>query len=232
MIFIKNHSFGVLFIITIVFIIVPELGSNNKSERIVTNLSNFMGGFFLKRIFIAVIALLLVTSISNIAFAHSHLEGSNPADGDVVTESLNEITLNFDGGIEQGSSLEITSLDGQAVEVQEITIVEDTLTATVANPLPNAEYQVDWSIMSADGHSLEGEFAFTVNAPVPVEEETEAPSETTEEIEDTELPEQSTENQESAENGAEESTSMTIIWVILFVVLVAGGALYFTKRKK
>ncbi len=192
-----------------------------------------MGGFFLKRIFIAVIALLFLTSISNTAFAHSHLEGSNPADGDVVTESLNEITLEFDSGIEQGSSVEITSLDGQAVEVQEITIAEDTLTATVANPLPNGEYQVDWSIMSADGHALEGEFAFTVNAPVSAEEETEEPIVTSEELD--ELPEQSTEDQESAasENDVEEeSSSMTTILVILVVALVAGGAFYFIKRKK
>ena len=74
---------------------------------------------------------------------------------------------------------------GKQIEVQDIIIGEGTLTGTVAEPLPNDDYQVNWSIISADGHPLEGEFSFTVNAPVSetVEEVTEEPSETTESAE-------------------------------------------------
>lgn len=97
----------------------------------------------MKRIFTAVAATFLATSISTNAFAHSHLGGSNPADGDVVTEPLNEIVLEFDGQIEQGSFIDVTTTEGQAVELQEIIIGEGTLTGTVAEPLPNDEYQVN-----------------------------------------------------------------------------------------
>ena len=185
----------------------------------------------MKRIFTAVAAVLLAMSISTSAFAHSHIGGSNPADGDVVTEPLKEIVLEFDGQIEQGSFIDVTTTEGQAIELQEIIIGEGTLTGTVAEPLPNDEYQVNWSIISADGHPLEGEFSFTVNAPVPesVEEVTEEPSETTESAE------QSTEDQEAAASADEvekESSSMTVILIVLLVVIVAGGFFLLTKRKK
>ncbi|MDF1508997.1 copper resistance protein CopC [Robertmurraya sp. DFI.2.37] len=183
----------------------------------------------MKRFFIALIAFLFVTSISNNAFAHSHLESSNPADGEVVTEALNEIVLDFDGGIEQGSFLEVTTTDGQAVELQDTLIDEDKLTAVAAETLTNGEYQVTWSVISADGHSLDGEFSFTVDAPEMVEEEV------TEEDSGTETSEQSVDNEEldSTETSDEkESSSLTIVFVVLAIVLVAGGLIYFTKRKK
>lgn len=190
-----------------------------------------LGGVILKRIFTVTTAILLTMSISTSAFAHSHLEGSNPADGDIVTEPLNEIVLEFDGQIEQGSFIDVQTTKGQAIELQEIIIGDGTLTGTVAEPLPNDEYQVNWSIISADGHPLEGEFSFTVNASVPesVEEVTEEPSETTESAE------QSTEDQENvatADEVEKESSSMTVILIVLLIVIVAGGFFLLTKRKK
>lgn len=190
-----------------------------------------LGGVILKRMFTVTAAILLTMSISTSAFAHSHLEGSNPADGDIVTEPLNEIVLEFDGQIEQGSFIDVQTTKGQAIELQEIIIGDGILTGTVAEPLPNDEYQVNWSIISADGHPLEGEFSFTVNASVPesVEEVTEEPSETTESAE------QSTEDQENvatADEVGKESSSMTVILIVLLIVIVAGGFFLLTKRKK
>jgi copper resistance protein C len=189
-----------------------------------------------KRIFIAAVIFLLAMSISTSAFAHSHLEGSNPADGDVVTEPLSEIVLEFDGQIEQGSFMDVTTEEGQAIELQEIIIGEGTLTGTMAEPLPNNKYQVNWNIMSADGHPLEGEFSFTVNAEVP--ETGEEPVKTTEAVEDegiTESTEPPTEGQES-ETSANEvdqgSSSMTVILIILLVVIVIGFFILLIKRKK
>ena len=68
----------------------------------------------MKRIFTAAAAILLAMSISTSAFAHSHLSGTNPADGEVVTEPLQEIVLEFDGEIEQGSFIDVTTTSGEA----------------------------------------------------------------------------------------------------------------------
>ncbi|AXI10947.1 copper resistance protein [Oceanobacillus sp. 143] len=192
----------------------------------------------MKRIFTAAVAALLTMFISTNVFAHSHLGGSKPADGDVVTEPLNEIVLEFDGQIEEGSFIDLTTTEGQAVEIQEFIIGDGTLTGTLAEPLANDEYLANWSIISADGHPLEGEFSFTVNAAVPdsVEEEAEEPGET-ETVEDektTESAEQSTEEETSASASEveEDPSSMTVTLIVLLVVIAAVGFFLLSKRKK
>nr|WP_304214914.1 copper resistance protein CopC [Fredinandcohnia onubensis] len=191
----------------------------------------------MKRIFTALTAILLAMTISNSVFAHSHLEGSNPADGETITEPITEISLEFDGKIEQGSFIEVTTTSGQAVELQDIMIGEGILTGTVSEPLANDDYQVKWSIMSADGHPLEGEFSFTVNAPVTEtdEEVAEEPSETPEAVEDTTGEEkQSTESQEEASSDEvkEESSYTTVILIGLLIVIIVGGFFLITKKRK
>lgn len=175
-------------------------------------------------------AVILAMTFSHSAFTHSHLDGSNPADGEVVTETLNEIILEFDGKIEEGSFIELASTSGQAFEIQDIFIGEGTLTGTVAEPLPNNDYQVNWSIVSADGHPLNGEITFTVNAPV-----SEAEKEVSEEAsETTETDNQSTESQEETATDEEEDESSftTIMIIVLLMVIIAGGLFFFIKKRK
>lgn len=185
----------------------------------------------MKRLFIAAAVTLFALSISTSAFAHSHVSGSNPADGEVVTEPLQEITLEFDGDIEQGSYIDVTTTSGKRIDVQEITIGEGSLTGTLAEPLPNDDYQVNWSIISADGHPLEGEFTFAVDAPVSetVEEGTEESAETDEAVDQTTEDQENTAAADEVEN---ESSSMTVILIVLLVVIVAGGLFFLIKRKK
>ncbi len=194
----------------------------------------------MKRLFIIIVSVLLAMSISTSVFAHSHLGGSSPADGEVVTEPLTEITLEFDGHIEQGSFIGVTTTEGQAIELQEIIIEGDTLTGVVAQPLSNDGYRVNWNIISADGHPLEGEFSFTVDAEVQeiVEEETVEPTEKEEEAEGEEIIESTEEKTEdqasviSAEDGEQGSSSMTIVLVGLIVILVIGAFFLFRKKGK
>ena len=196
------------------------------------NIVEILGGITMKRIFIAIVAVLAAMTISTTsAFAHSHLGGSNPADGDVVSEPLNEVVLEFDGQIEQGSFIDVKTAKGKEIKLEDIIIGEGTLTGTVAEPLPNDEYQVNWSIISADGHPLEGEFSFTVNVPVSetVEEEPEKPSETTKPAEQ---PTEDKEQAAAAEDVAKESSSMTVILIVLLVIIVVAGFYFLTKRKK
>lgn len=184
---------------------------------VIITIKESFGGFILKHIFTAVVTALLVMSLTTSVFAHSHLGSSNPADGDVITEPLNEIVLNFDGQIEKGSFIDVTTTSGQTIESQEIIIGEGTLTGTFAEPLPNDAYQVNWSIISKDGHPLEGSFSFTVNTPgsESVEKVTKEPSETT----------------NAAEEGEKESSSTTIILILVLVILAVGGFFFLTRRK-
>lgn len=189
----------------------------------------------MKRIFTAAFTLLLAIILSNSAFAHSHFGGSNPADGDIITEPLYEIILNFEGEIEQGSFIDVTTTSGQFIELQDTIIGEGTLTGTVDKPLPNDEYQVNWSIISVDGHPLEGDFSFTVNTPISESEEnvTEKSPETTDAV--VETTEQSTEVPETSSMDEEEekgSSPTVVILIVLLGILVASGLFFLIKRKK
>ncbi|WP_067727585.1 copper resistance CopC family protein [Oceanobacillus damuensis] len=189
----------------------------------------------MKRFYIAMSVFLLTLSISTSAYSHSRFEESNPADGDILTETLNEIVLEFEGEIEQGSFIDVKTIDGKSIELQEVMISGSTLTGVIDEPLVNDEYQVNWSIVSADGHPLEGGFSFIVNAPVSEFEEeiTEAPSETDEEaVSEVETTAVDQEEAGPAEELETESSSMETILIVLLVVLGAGGSFILTKRKK
>ena len=97
------------------------------------------------------------------AFAHTHLESSSPENGQVVTEELREISLTFGGEIEKLSTFELSNTEGQSIPVESITVGEEQMTGTLTNPLENGNYTVDWKIVGADGHPIEGEFTFSVN---------------------------------------------------------------------
>ncbi len=193
-----------------------------------------LGGNTLKRLIATAAAVLLSTTLSYHAFAHSNFGESTPADGQVVTEPLNEITIQFDGQIEQGSFIEVTTSSGQAVELQDIIAGDGILTGTIAEPLPNNDYHVNWSIISADGHPLDGEFSFTVNVPA-AEIKEEVPKEATGALEETtEATNKSNEAQEEAvaDEVKEDSSPATMIIVVLFILIVAGALFFFNKKRK
>lgn len=168
------------------------------------------------------------------AFAHSSLSGSNPNDGEVKTEPVQEITLNFDGKIMEGSFIEITTTNGEAIEVTNFEIGDGYLTGTVAEPLANNDYTVNWSIISADGHPLEGSFSFTVNAPVVTE-----PSED-EETNEEQSSEQSNSNEENdmanetveKDDSEEQSNSFIFIVLAIAALVLIVGSVFVLKRKK
>lgn len=177
----------------------------------------------MKKWLATVSATVLALTVSTTAFAHSNLGGSTPADGEVVTAPLEEIILNFDGKIEEGSYFDLQNTTGTNVDVEEFIIGEGTLTGTLVEALPNDEYTVNWSIISADGHPLEGTFSFTMNTPIPepVVEEEPAEQPITEEA-------PGAEEQPSAK---EESSSSTFV-IVLAVIIIAAAGLLLARRKK
>ena len=179
----------------------------------------------MKKIVSSLCVLALAVTISAPALAHTHLTETNPADGATVTEAISTLTLQFDGQVGEGSFVELTTSTGKEVEISSIEIGDDNMTATVAEPLTNDNYTVDWSIISADGHPLQGSYTFTVDAPTVVEEdaiepETTDTETTTEEIVDT--------------NAADEdkSNTMTLIIAAVLVIVIISSLFVLLKRKK
>lgn len=167
-------------------------------------------------------AAVLALTFSTTAFAHSYLGSSTPADGETVTQPLEEIVLNFDGKIEQGSYFDLQNTAGAAVTVDEFIIGDNTLTGTFTEALQNDDYTVNWSIISADGHPLEGTFSFSVNAPVaepaveePIAEEAPANEETV-----------------ATEEPEKEQSSSTIGLIAAIILVIIGAGVIIARRKK
>ena len=183
----------------------------------------------MKKLFSIVIAFLVTIMFSMQAFAHSYLSGSNPTDGEVKTEQVQEITLHFDGKIMEGSFLDITTIDGNPIEVTNIEIGDGYLTGKVAEPLNNNDYKVNWSIISADGHPLEGNFSFTVNAPIVTEP--------TEEVNEEQQSESSFVGEDHISNeiaqvDEEGSKSLIIVVLAIAAIVLLASAAFVVKRKK
>ncbi len=176
------------------------------------------------RIILAVLAALFTFGLGSNTYAHSHLSTSTPVDGEIVSEPLSAITLTFDGRIEQGSFLEITSAEGIVVELADLQIGKGMLTGTVAQPLINGDYDVNWSIISADGHPIEGVFSFTMNVPI-----TEDQVEDNDVAKDESLAEQDT----SVQNEVNEESSLFLMTLLILVALlvIVAGVIFFVKRK-
>ena len=180
-----------------------------------------------------VLFLLLFLFLSPAVFAHTALESANPAEGDVVTEELQEMVLEFNTDLEQGSSFTVEDERGQEVPIG-VEISEQSMTGTLGAAIANGTYTVNWEIIGADGHPIEGTYAFTLEVSkdsVPSEGKEEAVPSTEDESADqggTEEPQ----NENLA--AQQETTNAPYVMVIVLIVLavIAVGTLMWVSNKR
>lgn len=175
----------------------------------------------------ALAALFLAVSLSATSVdAHTHLQSTNPGNGTEVTTELSTISLTYGGQIEEGSFFEITSSEGQNIEVEAFTVEDGVLTGSLAQPLENDAYTVTWTSISEDGHPLTGEFSFTVN--VQTEENATPANEQETQTEET------TEQTVAQNEPTEKSTSSNIVFIALglLAAIVIASSIILLKKKK
>lgn len=165
----------------------------------------------------------LLIFIPSVGYAHTHLESSNPEDGTILNENVEEIVLRFDTPIEKLSTMTLTR-DGENIELQTQTVTNNSLIGKVSNPLENGKYQVDWKIVGEDGHVIEDRISFEVN----IEKVA------TEEAEEAEEPVVPAEEENKNTQGETETITSTPLFFILFIVLLfmIGTALLLFLRKR
>jgi methionine-rich copper-binding protein CopC len=99
------------------------------------------------------------------AFAHAHLVRATPAEGGTVKAAPTEVTLKFNEKLEPAfSSAVIRDAAGKQVDKADAHV--DKADRTVVRvSLPSLEpgvYTVEWRVMSADTHKVNGNFTFRV----------------------------------------------------------------------
>lgn len=101
------------------------------------------------------------------AHAHSALQSSIPSSGEVIDVLPSVISITFNEDLisiegKQVNALTLQSADGSLYELSEPTISGAILSALVAvGQYPAGDYVLSYRAVSADGHSITGEIAFT-----------------------------------------------------------------------
>ena len=103
------------------------------------------------------------------ASAHTDFDSSTPAHGDVVAEPVSSVVVVFTADTQPVDDL-LVALDANGnLQAPSGFTTQDQRTFTVAfdPPLAGGDIGIRWTVLGADGHALEGSFAFNVTAPPP-----------------------------------------------------------------
>ncbi|MFC4629465.1 copper resistance protein CopC [Promicromonospora alba] len=187
-------------------------------------------------VFAAVLTFAALLLVAGPASAHDQLLSSDPKDGATLDEHPASISLTFSSApLDTGIEVALAGPDGVTAQGQDIQVDDKVVTAQLADDLPAGRYDVAWHVVSSDGHPIDGEFSYTVEAAA---EPTASPSsEATQEAEPTEdaTPAAEAEPTEPSElagagNGAGTS-GLAVTGGIVAAVLVVLGLVVIMRRK-
>ncbi|WP_426448805.1 CopC domain-containing protein YobA [Siccibacter colletis] len=121
---------------------------------------------FSRRMLSSLLTLTATLAFSSAALAHAHLTQQTPAANAAVSEAPKALTLNFSEGVEQNfSKVVLLGPDDQPVATGKATLNasdDKQLLVPVNAPLKTGRYQVQWQVVSVDGHKTKGTYAFSI----------------------------------------------------------------------
>jgi copper transport protein len=98
------------------------------------------------------------------ALAHARLLSTDPAEGAVLSRAPAQVTVRFDEVVRVlGGTVVVRNSDRRSVVAGTPRASGQTVTIPLRQ-LPDGDYTVRWRILSDDGHTIEGVFAFAVGA--------------------------------------------------------------------
>jgi methionine-rich copper-binding protein CopC len=112
----------------------------------------------------ALIASVAIAS-AQLAQAHAYPQHQAPAAGATVSSSPNEVSIEFDDGLEPAfSSIAVTDKQGKPVtSAKSVVDPADKKHMSVAlNALTPGVYSVAWVAVADDGHRTQGHYSFTL----------------------------------------------------------------------
>lgn len=99
--------------------------------------------------------------------AHARLVETYPADGETLAEPPEQVQLRFNEPVEAAfDPIEVYDQEGYRVDEEDARVSPEDRRLLVADfgELSEGSYTVEWRIASADGHPIDGEYAFAMNA--------------------------------------------------------------------
>lgn len=111
----------------------------------------------------AVAGLLLAVPVT--AFAHTGLESSTPANGAVLDAQPTQVVLGFEEELmPDAETVAINTASGESITSVKVQPEGSTVTLPWPAGLTAGDYQVAYRVVSADGHPVQGQIAFTITA--------------------------------------------------------------------
>ena len=126
--------------------------------------------------------LVLLFAFSSAVSAHTGLTSSSPAEGEEVVGDVHEVVMEFNTKIETTSTVKVFNENKEEIIVGNTQVSDNILTGGFMSPLDNGTYTVEWKIIGADGHPIQGTYSFIVSQdeledPTISEESQETPAE-------------------------------------------------------
>ena len=102
------------------------------------------------------------------AFAHTRLEGSNPADKSNVDSAPESVSLSFNEDISaEFASVSVVGPDGTNYATGQVSAAGGQVSTAVSPLGPAGAYTIGYRVVSDDGHPVQGKVSFTLTAPGP-----------------------------------------------------------------
>ena len=117
---------------------------------------------------LGILALLMVPVNAN---AHAGVVATAPVQDQVLMSMAREISIQFSEELltienQDVNTISLTELDGPAIELENVTVDGAFLKAEIPiGDYPPGTYEVNYRIVSADGHKVSDSFTFSLNAP-------------------------------------------------------------------
>ncbi|SDJ96909.1 copper resistance CopC family protein [Microbulbifer yueqingensis] len=106
----------------------------------------------------------LILLFSATVSAHTGLQGSSPADGELLEQPPVELQLNFSGKVRL---MRVSLAEAKRGKVKLAFMPGAVPEKNISLQLPaleTGEYTVSWVAMGGDGHKMSGDFSFKVTA--------------------------------------------------------------------
>lgn len=116
----------------------------------------------------ALVVIGAVWSFADPVSAHANLAGSDPADGEVVTEPLERITFTFTAAVEPFvDGYRLVGPDGTALPIGSVEQPEPSTVVVVPAAPIEVPVEAIWAIVSPDSHPVTGAIVVGVDVPPP-----------------------------------------------------------------
>ena len=124
------------------------------------------------RIAAGFIAAMLWLAVPAVVMAHTGIAVSSPSDGDTFEGELKQVDMTFTTTFEKAlSTATLTNEAGEEIPYAELVQENKSMSMRFEEPLAGGAYTVNWKLLGADGHAVEGKYGFTVKLGEPAGQE-------------------------------------------------------------